>query len=124
MPALAELIARWERRRDEWKRLGVQVDGAAIAEELLCELTALERAGSASVMLREAAELSGYSIDHLRRLVAAGRLENVGKGGRIHVRKADLPLKLGQPLLPTDENSEKLGISRTDVVSQIMRSVA
>jgi hypothetical protein len=36
-----DVLARWRRRREEWTRLGVQVDGAKVAAEVLADLEAL-----------------------------------------------------------------------------------
>jgi hypothetical protein len=122
---LRDLIDRWSKRRDEWARFHAHVDGAAIAGELLTDLAELQRrAGAESVLLPEAAQLSGYSIEHLRRLVATGKIENVSANGRIRVRRADLPQKATKRPLPTDSGPRTLSLSRSDVASDIMRSIA
>jgi hypothetical protein len=51
-----------------------------------------------SVPLSVAAEESGYSTDHLRRLVREGKLAAVrgdGKKAHIRIRQADIPLRPG-----------------------------
>lgn len=45
--------------------------------------------------LSQAASESGYSIDHLRHLVADGSIPNAGKRGSPLIRRTDLPLKPG-----------------------------
>ena len=92
----SELRARWHQRRDEWARLGVQLDGAKLADEVLADLDALERdAQLGTVTLKEAHLIGGYSIDHLQRLVAGGELENVGRKHRPRIRRSDVPIKPG-----------------------------
>jgi hypothetical protein len=44
---------------------------------------------------RQAAELCGYSRDHLRRLVKQGVLRDFGRKGAPRYRKSDLPRKVG-----------------------------
>lgn len=47
--------------------------------------------------LAEAAEVSGYSKSHLRHLVSDGEIPNAGRKGRPRIRRADLPVKHGEP---------------------------
>lgn len=87
---------RWLTRRDELHRLHALVDGATLCDELLAELDAAIRAEGAAVLsLREAARASGYSADHLGRLVRAGLLQNVGRPNAPRIRLVDLPRKAG-----------------------------
>lgn len=84
----------WETRLEEWERLRVHVDGAAIASEVLADLTRLsEGDGHDELTLKGAAAISGYSADHLSRLIRAGSLPNVGKKGAPRIRRADLPIR-------------------------------
>lgn len=102
--SIADLVARWTARRDEFGRLRVHVDGVAIADEVLADLRALDQAATVEpVTLREAARIGGYSIDHLQRMVAAGQLENVGRKHRPRVRRSDVPMKPGRRILPAGE---------------------
>lgn len=47
-----------------------------------------------TMTLIEAASRSGYSIDHLARLIREGRLPNAGRRGAPRVRLRDLPIRL------------------------------
>ena len=90
---LAELRRRWLERRDEWRRLGVSVDGARVADEILADLTALDAAGEQALSLTEAARECGYSADHLGRLVRSGAIVNAGRAKAPKIRRCDLPQK-------------------------------
>ena len=58
--AMADVIARWAGRRDEWSRLKVQVDGAALAAEIIGDLEAIAQSeADAALSLPDAAEESG-----------------------------------------------------------------
>lgn len=93
MPAaMAEIIARWAGRREEWTRLGVQLDGAKLAAEVLADLTAIQSATDEELLsTAEAAETSDYHPDSLLRLMHAGQLKNYGTARRPKFRRAELP---------------------------------
>src|SRR5437016_8089965 len=89
-----EFILKWRMRRDELARLGAQVDGAKLCDEVLAEFEAvISSEDEALLALREAATRSGYSADHLRRLVRLGRLPARRDGRRLFFRAGDLPRK-------------------------------
>lgn len=89
-----ELCAKWAARSDEYRRLGVLADGAALCEEALADLRKLLDAESDTTLnLTEAARISGYSREHLGRLLDRGVLKNVGRPGAPRVRRVDLPKK-------------------------------
>lgn len=90
--ALRAFRQRWLTRRDELRRLNALVDGATLCDELLAELDAAIRAeGAMALSLREAARASGYSADHLGRLVRSGVVHNVRRPNVPRVRLLDLP---------------------------------
>lgn len=90
-----EIAGRWQVRRDEWARFSVQVDGKALAEAVLADLALIAGEGGGDALtLREAAGESGYSPDHLSRLVREGRLPNVGRKHAPRVLRSDLPRRL------------------------------
>lgn len=118
MRGAAELLSKWEARHDEWRRLGVFVNGAALADEVLTDLQELTRANALEpVTLREASLMSGYSVDHLQRLVATGQLENIGRKGRPRIRRGDLPVKPGHRL--TADPSESQFAQRRRIVASV-----
>jgi hypothetical protein len=78
--------------------LGVHVDGAKLCEEILADLEQLDAAGEEALTLVEAAKESGYSADHLGRLVRAGDIENVGRAHAPKIRRRNLPRKPGTSL--------------------------
>src|SRR5256885_16853802 len=80
--------------RDELARLGAQVDGAMLCDEVLAEVEALLNSeDEALVGLQDAAVRSGYSSDHLRRLHRLGKLPARRDGRRLSFRVGDLPKK-------------------------------
>jgi hypothetical protein len=116
----ADVRAKWESRRDEWRRLGVSVNGEAVANEILTDVEQLEHESpSDALTLSEGARVSGYSTDHLRHLIAAGQLENLGRKHAPRVRRGDLPRKATMSPTPrigaynADDDALTLAVRRT-----------
>jgi hypothetical protein len=119
-----ELMGRWSQRADELKRLAANVDGQRLIAELLAELALLFREeDSQALTLREAAQESGYSPDHLGREVRAGRIPNVGRPNAPRIRRGDLPRKPGRLLSSQPENMfARRQIARSVVTSRNERN--
>lgn len=114
-----ELLARWQSRRTEWKRLGAQVEGAAVADEVLADLALLEESEGDEVLSLAAASLeSGYSRDHIARLIRQGAIPNAGRPNAPSVRRRDLPRKAAS-LQSQQEN----GISRAQIARSVVNSL-
>jgi hypothetical protein len=70
------------------------VDGAALLDEVLSDFAALRLADAAELLnLRQASAESGYSPDHLGRLVRDGKIPNAGRPNAPRIRRTDLPRK-------------------------------
>ena len=65
--------------------------------------------------LQEAAELSGYSAEHLGRLVREGKITNAGRAGAPRIAHRDLPFK------PSAVAHTRLGRETTN--AQIVQSI-
>jgi len=87
-------MTKWRARRDELARLGAQVDGAMLCDEVLAEVEGLLNSEDEALLgLQDAAAHSGYSSDHLRRLHRLGKLPARRDGRRLFFRAGDLPKK-------------------------------
>jgi hypothetical protein len=70
------------------------VDGAELCDALLADLESSVAASSEEPLtLQEAAAESGYSPDHLGRLIREGKLPNLGRTHAPKIRRGDLPRK-------------------------------
>lgn len=69
--------------------------------------------------LTAAAQISGYTAEHLGRQVRNGALQNYGRPHAPRVRRGDLPRKLLSPSLGT---SDLVGASRRQVAEAISTS--
>lgn len=90
------LRARLLGRRAELARLGALVQGDRLIDEILAELDAVEREETGRLMkLSDASRACGYTADHLRVLIKAGKLADYGRPHAPLVRRDELPLKPG-----------------------------
>lgn len=96
-PDVAALPTCWRQDAEFLREAGA--DKIARAYEHLAD--ALEKTirsdSSATVGLKRAAELSGYTADHLGRLISEGKLRNVGRAHAPMLSISDLPLKARTP---------------------------
>lgn len=89
-----EVYQAWEIRAEEFARLKAHVDGATLIRQLLADLDAVARDENEDTLtLEDAARVTGYSADHLGRLIRDGKLRNHGRRHRPRVRRGDLPQK-------------------------------
>jgi hypothetical protein len=86
---IAELRQRWTVRRDELRRLRAIVDGTTICEEVLSDLELIS--ADEELTLKEAAARSGYSRDHLSRLIRQNKLTDVGRKHAPRLLASELP---------------------------------
>lgn len=115
--ALADLPAVWRKRADVLRRHGA-AEAAATAETLAEELAdALRAALSEAVSLEDAARESGYSADHLSRLVRSGAIPNAGRKNAPAIRRADLPRKAGTLPPPVLGATSRAQVARSVVDS-------
>jgi hypothetical protein len=85
---------RWLSRRDELARLKALVDGASLCGEFLSDLDRLASNSEAEVLtVTQAAECSGFSADHIGRLVREGKLSNAGRKHAPRVFARELPAR-------------------------------
>ena len=92
-----EFFAKWEREAEVLRRREALVNGAALCEELLQDVVKLlGNENERLLSLGEAARASGYSADHLGRLIRNGTIPNAGRPNAPRVRYGDLPRKPSQ----------------------------
>jgi len=85
---------RWQTARDAFAESGALVDGAKLLDRVLADVDALfASANDETLTLREAARESGYSQDHLARMVRTGAIPNAGRSRSPRIRRANLPRK-------------------------------
>lgn len=90
----AELLARWEERRGAYAGVAALVEAAKLITEFLSDVRRLTLADEKRVLtLKVAAAESGYSTEHLARLIREGRIRNAGRRYAPRVYAVDLPVR-------------------------------
>ncbi|HEX5437498.1 MAG TPA: hypothetical protein VFW98_10070 [Gemmatimonadaceae bacterium] len=119
---LARLAERWRAEAERLRQLAA-VGQAAALEYAAGELeVALEAGLDDTVTLGVAAHETGYSTDHLSRLIRQGKLKNVGQKHAPRIRLADVPRKRARhaPLaLSSPDGSLPDEITRTAIGSKL-----
>ncbi len=102
---LAALCERWRDEAATLRRRGAEAQ-ACVLEQCAEELEAgVREAELEALTLQEAAVESGYSTDHLGRLVREGKVQNVGKPNAPRIRRCNLPRK---PRTDVDDIAKRL----------------
>jgi hypothetical protein len=118
----AGLRDRWQRRRDEFATVDASVNAAKLLDIVLADLDAVFACESdEAVTLREAARDSGYSRDHLARLVRSGVIPNAGRPNAPRIRRVDLPQKAGS-LPPAPARHQFLAADPVQIARSVVTS--
>ena len=120
-PSVEGLPADWRRRAKSLRRYGGETPAVAIercADDL--EATLVER-DETTLSLVEAARASGYSADHLGRLVRDGKIPNAGRLGAPRIALKDLPRKASAPDVPRLADKHRCrDVSNVQIVQSII----
>ncbi|MXV95501.1 MAG: hypothetical protein F4Z92_06470 [Gemmatimonadetes bacterium] len=120
-PTVEGLPANWRRRAKSLRRYGAETPATAIercADDL--EATLVER-DETTYSLVEASRESGYSADHLGRLVRDGKVPNAGRPGAPRIALKDLPRKAHVPAGPRLADKRRSGeVSNAQIVQSII----
>ena len=93
---VATLVEAWRTAATTLRKFGAE-EQATVLDRCADELEArLEEQGARPLTLQEAAALSGYSRDHLGRLVREGKIPNAGRLGAPRIARKHLPIKAGE----------------------------
>ena len=93
---LQACVAKWSGEAETLRRLGAHVDGAKLIEAIVADFQTVHRAErSEALTLEEAARESGYTPDHLGRLLRSGAIPNAGRKNAPRILRRHLPYKPG-----------------------------
>lgn len=88
---------------DQWRKTAATLrEYAAESQAVVLEQCAddlevlLQTRDEVALTLREASDLSGYSTDHLGRLVRDGKVPNAGRPGAPRIARQHLPIIAGK----------------------------
>lgn len=118
-----ELLCRWTGLRDDFARFATMVDGSRLIDALLADLSAVfETEEDAPLSLSEASRESGYSVDHLSRLVRLGAIPNAGRPRSPRIRRKNLPRKATSLSRP-QSRPQLLGATPEDIARSVVNSI-
>ena len=98
--SFVELAARWRREGASLSRRGLREPAALLASVVEDLDEALRKEAREPLTLQEASALSGYSVEHLGRLVRTEDIPNAGRKGAPRIARRDLPIKSGVLAVP------------------------
>ena len=121
-PTVEALPADWRRQAKSLRRYGGETPATAIercADDL--EATLVKR-DETTFSLVEASRESGYSADHLGRLVRDGKIPNAGRPGAPRIALKDLPRKAHVPAEPRlADEPRRRDVSNAQIVQSIIQ---
>jgi len=107
----SDLPGHWRHRASDLEAFAPAA-AAAFREAAETLEATLMRAADELLNLEQAAVVSGFSADHLGRLVRDGRIPNRGRPNAPRVRRGDLPKKAGAVPLPIARSSSQFSVRR------------
>lgn len=116
---VASLLETWRTRATE-----LEPYAPAAAHALRVAVTELADALNAAdegVTLREASRIGGYAVDSLQRMVAQGKLPNVGRKGRPRIPRLSVPVKPGFGVCELRPSEHPRSVSPTAVVASVIK---
>jgi hypothetical protein len=114
-----ELTEKWQALRRDFDRVAAHVNGAKVVGEFLADLDAMENSeGYETLSMQQAATLSGYSAEHIARLVRTGLLPNCGRKNKPLIRRSDLPRKPQQSLANSSEKTYNVAADARSILSR------
>lgn len=111
------IAQEWKRQsRELGTRYGISQVTRTLDSLAADLLQAVDTAENRLFNLTEAAEVSGYSADHLGRLVRAGTIPNAGRPNAPKIALRDLPMRPGH--LPSGPDADVLTEARADTIAR------
>ena len=116
---VAALVDKWRAESTDLRSLYFDERSSRIVARLADELTdAIDKDADELLTLDQASEESGYSAEHLGRLVRDSKIPNAGRPHAPRVRRRDLPLKTSS--LRADKSSLNIATDRTEIARSIV----
>lgn len=119
---LQACVAKWIGEAEALRRLGAHVDGAKLIEAILTDMQAVGRAEATEALtLEEAARESGYTAEHLGKLLRVGTLPNAGRKNAPRILRRHLPYK-PSALREAPDNPKLVGATPGQIARAVVTS--
>lgn len=90
------LVQKWAEQARLFEEFGANAQAHTLRIAAAELQDALRAAQEEVLTLQQASELTGYSTDHLGRLIREEQIPNAGRKGAPRIRRSDLPVKPGR----------------------------
>ena len=117
---MEDLPATWRKQAKTLRHYGGETPAVALescAEQLEA---ALQERDEATLTLRDAARESGYSTEHLGRLVRDGKIPNAGRPGAPRIARMHLPRKTRAATRRPASRSPAREVSTAQIVQSVI----
>ena len=116
----ADLPAEWRAQAEGLREFGADAQAKAVDRCANRLEEALRQEGDALLTLPEAAGESGYSADHLGRLIRDGKIPNAGRPGAPRIARRDLPTKATQRASAVPSHNRISDTTNAQIVQSII----
>ena len=116
----ADLPAEWRAQAEGLRQFGADAQAKAVDRCAKRLEEALRHEDETLLTLPEAADESGYSAEHLGRLVRDGNIPNAGRLGAPRIARRDLPIKATQGDSAVPQRNRINDTSNAQVVQSII----
>ena len=103
---ISELSEEWRALAEQQRRLGAEPQARTLEYCADALWSALAANDDELLSLHQAAHESGYTPDHLGRLLREGKVQNAGRKARPLIRRSDLPSKPNWKAPPGTDGSK------------------
>ena len=110
----------WRKRAPTLREYGGETPAVAIESWAAQLEEAFRDNDEATLTLTDAAVESGYSTDHLGRLVREGKIPNSGRPGAPHIARRHLPRKTGAATPRLARQPPRRDVSTVQVVQSVI----
>lgn len=118
-----DLLVKWRAEATTMDRRGSMVLGGPLCREFLADLEAVAQVATDELLtVAQAAAESGYSHEHVARMVREGTIPNAGRRRAPRIRRTDLPRKPGRALAAPSAASYDPATDARDLLSRQRRT--
>jgi hypothetical protein len=116
----ANLPAEWRAQAEGLRQFGADAQAKAVDRCANHLEEAFRQTEAEQLTLQDAAEESGYSADHLGRLVREGKIPNAGRPSAPRISRRDLPIKASPRVASLPQHNRSSDTDNAQIVQSII----
>jgi hypothetical protein len=117
----ADLLAEWRTHAEGLRHYGADAQATAVDQCANRLEEAFRQMEDEQLTLQDAAEESGYTADHLGRLVRDGKIPNAGRPSAPRISRRDVPIKASPNVASLPQTSPSGDTDNAQVVQSIIQ---